>query len=180
MDWNQRNRLAVAPLQQSYGQLHQSVRSRAPLVLDVSHSHYIVAHQANHPTIVEMLTTVPMSSVSLTVLPSPNWTHPWRESLPSPWRRGVDLAGLLEIRESKKYFRPPYFLKAKSASILDLELFCSPLPYFLIQLVHRVSTKKIRSRKPNWLYILSQLFSHVFFLFLSYHEIMVILSLVNS
>ena len=49
MDGNQRNRLAVTPLQQSYGQLHQSVRSRAPLVLDVSHSHCIVAHQANHP-----------------------------------------------------------------------------------------------------------------------------------
>ena len=44
-----------------------------------------------------MLTTVPVSSVSLTGFPSPNWTHPWRESLPSPWRRGVDLAGLLEM-----------------------------------------------------------------------------------
>ena len=39
----------VAPLEQSYGHLHQSVRSRAPLVLDVSHSHCVVAHQANHP-----------------------------------------------------------------------------------------------------------------------------------
>ena len=48
-------------------------------------------------TIFEMLTTVPVSSVSLTGLPSPNWTHLWRESLPSPWRRGVDLAGLLEM-----------------------------------------------------------------------------------
>ena len=38
-----------------------------------------------------------MSTVSLTGLPSPNWTHPWRESLPSPCRRGVDLAGLLEM-----------------------------------------------------------------------------------
>ena len=37
-------------------------------------------------------------------------------------------------RVSKKYFRPPYFFKAKSASILDKELSCSPLPYFLIQL----------------------------------------------
>ena len=46
-------------------------------------------------TIVEMLTTVPVSSVSLTGLPSPNWTHLWRELLPSPWWRGVDLAGLL-------------------------------------------------------------------------------------
>ena len=44
-----------------------------------------------------MLTTVPVSSVSLTGFPSPNWTHPWRESLPSPWRRGVDLAGLQEM-----------------------------------------------------------------------------------
>ena len=44
-----------------------------------------------------MLTTVPVSSVSLTGLPSPNWTHPWRESLLSPWRRGVDLAGLLDM-----------------------------------------------------------------------------------
>ena len=35
-------------------------------------------------TIFEMLTTVPVSSVSLTGLPSPNWTHPWRESLLSP------------------------------------------------------------------------------------------------
>ena len=48
-------------------------------------------------TIFEMLTTVPELSVSLTGLPSPNWTHPWRESLPSPWWRGVDLAGLLEM-----------------------------------------------------------------------------------
>ena len=44
-----------------------------------------------------MLTIVPESSVSLTGLPSPNWTHPWRESLSSPWRRGKDLAGLLEM-----------------------------------------------------------------------------------
>ena len=42
-----------------------------------------------------MLTTVPVSSVSITGLPSPNWTHLWRELLPSPWWRGVDLAGLL-------------------------------------------------------------------------------------
>ena len=42
-----------------------------------------------------MLTTVPVSSVSLTGLPSPNWMHLWRELLPSPWWRGVDLAGLL-------------------------------------------------------------------------------------
>ena len=42
-----------------------------------------------------MLTTVLVSSVSLTGLPSPNWTHLWRELLPSPWWRGVDLAGLL-------------------------------------------------------------------------------------
>ena len=48
-------------------------------------------------TILEMLTTVPVSSLSLTGLPSPNWTHPWRESLLSPWWRGVDLAGLLEM-----------------------------------------------------------------------------------
>ena len=48
-------------------------------------------------TIFEMLTTVPVSSVSLTGLPSLNWAHSWRESLPSPWRRGVDLAGLLEM-----------------------------------------------------------------------------------
>ena len=46
-------------------------------------------------TIFEMLTTVHVSSVSLTGLPSPNWTHLWRELLPSPWRRGVDLAGLM-------------------------------------------------------------------------------------
>ena len=39
-----------------------------------------------------MLTTVPVSSVSQT---GPNWTHLWRELLPSPWWRGVDLAGLL-------------------------------------------------------------------------------------
>ena len=48
-------------------------------------------------TIFEMLTTVPVSSVSLTGLPSPNWTHPWRESLPSPWWPGEDLVGLLEM-----------------------------------------------------------------------------------
>ena len=42
-----------------------------------------------------MLTTVPVSSVSLTGLPSPNWTHLWRELLPFPWWRGLDLAGLL-------------------------------------------------------------------------------------
>ena len=43
------------------------------------------------------MTTVPVSSVSLTGLPSPNWTHPWRESFPPPWQQGVDLAGLLEM-----------------------------------------------------------------------------------
>ena len=48
-------------------------------------------------TIFEMLTTVPVSSVSLTGLPSPNWTHPWRESLPFPWWRGEDLVGMLEM-----------------------------------------------------------------------------------
>ena len=48
-------------------------------------------------TIFEMLTTVPVSSVSLTGLPSPNWTHLWKESLPSPWWRGENLAGLLEM-----------------------------------------------------------------------------------
>ena len=44
-----------------------------------------------------MLTTVPVSSVSLIGLPSPNWMHPWRESLPFPWWRGEDLMGLLEM-----------------------------------------------------------------------------------
>ena len=48
-------------------------------------------------TIFEMLTTVPVSSVSLTGLPSPNWMHLWRESLPSPWWRGENLTGLLEM-----------------------------------------------------------------------------------
>ena len=48
-------------------------------------------------TIFEMLTTVPVSSVSLTGLPSLNWTHSWRESLPSPWWRGEVLVGLLEM-----------------------------------------------------------------------------------
>ena len=48
-------------------------------------------------TIFEMLTTVAVSSLSLTGLPSPNWTHLWKESLPSPWWRGESLAGLLEM-----------------------------------------------------------------------------------
>ena len=47
--------------------------------------------------IFEMLTTVPVSSVSLTGLPSPNWTHPWRVSLPFPWWREEDPVGLLEM-----------------------------------------------------------------------------------
>ena len=47
--------------------------------------------------IFEMLTTVPVSSVSLSGLPSPNWTLPWKESLPFPWWRGEDLIGLLEM-----------------------------------------------------------------------------------
>ena len=47
--------------------------------------------------IFEMLTTVPVSRVSLTGLPSPNWMHPWRKSLTSPWWRGKDLVGLLEM-----------------------------------------------------------------------------------
>ena len=48
MDGNQRNRLAVPPLEQPNGHLHQSVRSRAPLVLDVRHRHCVVAHQSHH------------------------------------------------------------------------------------------------------------------------------------
>ena len=48
MDGNQRNRLAVAPLEQPGGHLHQSVRSRAPLVLDVRYRHCVVAHQSHH------------------------------------------------------------------------------------------------------------------------------------
>ena len=53
-----------------------------------------------------MLTTVPVSSVSLTGLPSPNWMHPWRELLPAPWWRGVDLAGLLEMPTRRPLTEP--------------------------------------------------------------------------
>ena len=48
MDGKQRNRLAVVAIEQPYGHLHQSVRSRAPLVLDVRHRHCVVAHQSHH------------------------------------------------------------------------------------------------------------------------------------
>ena len=112
MDGNQSYCLAIAPLQQAQRHLHECVRSCAPLILDVSHSHCLVAHQAYHPgpqmrqevshgvddglhlqkrwcaTIFEMLTTVPVSSVSLTGLPSPNWPHPWRVTSVSLVARG--------------------------------------------------------------------------------------------
>ena len=43
-------------------------------------------------TIFEMLTTVPVSSVTLTGLPNPSWTHPWREWLLAPSCGGPPLA----------------------------------------------------------------------------------------
>ena len=49
-----------------------------------------------------MLTTVPVSSVSQTGLPSPNWTHLWIELLLYPWWRGEDPVGLFEMP-----IRPP-------------------------------------------------------------------------
>ena len=41
-------RLSIAPLQQVQHQLHESVGSSASLVLDVSHCHCVIAHQAHH------------------------------------------------------------------------------------------------------------------------------------
>ena len=67
-------------------------------------------------TIVEMLTTVPVSSVSLTGLPRPNWTHLWRELLPSPWWRGVDLAGLLGMTTMPPLTEPTVELESGRTS----------------------------------------------------------------
>ena len=64
-----------------------------------------------------MLTTVQVSSVSLTGLPSPNWTHPWRELLPSPWWRGVDLAGLLEMTTMPSLTEPTVELESWSVEL---------------------------------------------------------------
>ena len=63
-----------------------------------------------------MLTTVPVSSVSLTGLPSPNWTLLWRELLPSPWRRGVDLAGLLRMTTMPPLTEPTVELESVRTS----------------------------------------------------------------
>ena len=63
-----------------------------------------------------MLTTVPVSSVSLTGLPSPNWTHLWRELLPSPWWRGVDLAGLPEMTTMPSLTEPTVELESGRTS----------------------------------------------------------------
>ena len=63
-----------------------------------------------------MLTTVPVSSVSLTGLPSPNWTHLWRELLPSPWWRGVDLAGLLGMTTMPPLTEPTVELESGRTS----------------------------------------------------------------
>ena len=63
-----------------------------------------------------MLTTVPVSSVSLTGLPKPNWTHLWRELLPSPWRRGVDLAGLLGMTTMPPLTEPTVELESGRTS----------------------------------------------------------------
>ena len=63
-----------------------------------------------------MLTTVPVSSVSLTGLPSPNWTHLWRELLLSPWWRGVGLAGLLGMTIMPPLTEPTVELKSGRTS----------------------------------------------------------------
>ena len=63
-----------------------------------------------------MLTTVPVSSVSLTGLPSPNCTHLWRELLPSPWWRGVDLAGLLGMTTMPPLTEPTVELESGRTS----------------------------------------------------------------
>ena len=63
-----------------------------------------------------MLTTVPVSSVSLTGLPSPNWTHLWRELLLSPWWRGVDLAGLLGMTTMPPLTEPTVELESGRTS----------------------------------------------------------------
>ena len=63
-----------------------------------------------------MLTTVPVSSVSLTGLPNPNWTHLWRELLPSPWWRGVDLAGLLGMTTMPPLTEPTVELESGRTS----------------------------------------------------------------
>ena len=140
MDGNQRNRLAVAPLEQLNGHLHQSVRSRAPprswctppslhcrtsiSPLGTSAEVGSLSQHRWQPasperlcgTIVEMLTTVPVSSVSLTGLPSPNWTHLWRELLPSLWWRGVDLAGLLGMTTMPPLTEPTVELESGQTS----------------------------------------------------------------
>ena len=63
-----------------------------------------------------MLTTVPVSSVSLTGLPSLNWTHLWRELLPSPWWWGVDLAGLLGMTTMPPLTEPTVELESGQTS----------------------------------------------------------------
>ena len=68
----------------------------------------------------------------------------------------------------KKIFSASILFKSKIGLHFGpgIVLFSTSIFFNTTCLVHRVSTKKIRSRKPNWLYILSQLFSHVF-LFIS-------------
>ena len=63
-----------------------------------------------------MLTTVPVLSVSLTGLPSPNWMHLWRELLPSPWWRGVDLAELLGMTTMPPLSEPTVELESGRTS----------------------------------------------------------------
>ena len=124
MDWHQPDCLAIAPLQQAYHHLHESVRSRAPFILDVGnpslHCHTSVEQLWTSDEAGISLTALmtacisrmfmwgdlrnadPESSVSLVRLPSPSWTHLWTAWLPFPVWRGEDLAGLPEMPN-----RPP-------------------------------------------------------------------------
>ena len=49
-------------------------------------------------------------------LPSSNWTHLWRELLPSPWWRGVDRAGLLGMTTMPSLTEPTVELESGRTS----------------------------------------------------------------
>ena len=78
--------------------------------------------------ILDMLTTVPVSSVSLLGLPSPSWTHPWREWLPFPGWQGEDLAGLLEMPTSPRPVEPTEELWSCRTSSLSSGKCCGGPP----------------------------------------------------
>ena len=69
------------------------------------------------------------------------------------------------LQSVKKIFSASILFKSKIGLHFGpgIVLFSTSIFFNTTCIVHRVSTKKLRSRKPNWFYILSQLFSHVFF-----------------